>query len=583
MRFRYKQLVLLVILPLYLFAIDYSVDFEVAPPKSRQLLISELERSSSTKQLSDKPPPTLNGIKRRIDTDQQTFREILWAYGFFSSTIKYEIKEKGDAASIKFIIDAGPQYRFGKLTIQYLDDSIDTTISLLPTPLLRGAVRSEMIDAGAREIVAILRARGYPLAKIINHRLIAHPETHLLDVLYVIEKGPLCLFGDISIVGTSCVLPSYIRFLSTCKTAAPFSSRELEETLTRLEKSGLFQSVNVIEGASTSDLVPVTITVTESPRRTVGAGLSYTTTYGPGLSAQWAHRNFHGAGEELSFRANLWRKNQAATLRYFRPHVREYRRNIAYVLEYDKNTTLAYISHAAKASTFIEQDFKKDIEFLKGLELGWMDVNGFNGHQNYRLIRVPLQLKVSSANNLLDPTRGCSFNCRLTPTLSFHSATSPYLIHLSSFSLYKSVANDHCTFAGRIMMGNIFARDDHAIPLPDRFFGGSENALRGYKNLTVAPLNHQGIPMGGRSLLTGTLEMRLRSRGNVGWALFWDAGQVFLNDIPTLNTKYLHSLGIGFRYKTPLGPLRLDVALPLNRRPSLDPPFQIYFSIGQSF
>lgn len=598
MRYRFRSLLVffiqLQLVPLLLFGIHYSVDFDIEPTTIHALLQEELTRSSSMQQLMHKPPPTLNGIKRRIETDQQTFREILWAYGFFSAAIDYTLKETQKGVIVTFTISPGPRYTFGQMAVRYVESSekmangreIAPNTELtehLRSPFLRGAVKAEMIEAGSFELLSSLRAKGYPLAKLVNQRLIAHPNTHLLDVIYTIDRGPLCLFGEISITGINHTLPSYVRFLSTCKEGATFSSKDLEETLNRLEQSGLFQSVNITESELNNGKVPITISVSESLRRTVGAGLRYTTTYGPGVSAQWAHRNFYGAGEELSFRADIWRKNQAATLRYFRPHVQEYRRNIAYVLEYDKNTTLSYVNHAIKASTFVEQDIKKDIEALRGLELAWLDVEGFNGHRRYSLLRVPLQLKVSTANNLLDPTRGCAFNCRVTPTLSFQNTLAPYLVHLSSFSLYKSIAKERCTLAGRILIGNIFAGSDDAIPLPDRFLGGSENVLRGYKSLTVSPLNHNGIPLGGRSMLAGTLEMRFRSVGNFGWTLFWDTGQVFLEDIPLLHTRYLHSTGIGFRYKTPLGPLRLDVAIPLNRRKGLDPPFQIYFSIGQAF
>jgi translocation and assembly module TamA len=140
------------------------------------------------------------------------------------------------------------------------------------------------------------------------------------------------------------------------------------------------------------------------------------------------------------------------------------------------------------------------------------------------------------------------------------------------------------TFAARLGIGNIFGASRHAIPLPDRFFGGSQNSLRGYKTGSVSPLNSHREPIGGRSMLTGSLEIRTRTQKGLGWVLFYDVGNVYRGIIPHAERHpLLDSLGVGVRYTTPIGPLRLDIAFPLKRRRHIDSFFQFYFSIGQAF
>src|SRR5262249_18262594 len=135
------------------------------------------------------------------------------------------------------------------------------------------------------------------------------------------------------------------------------------------------------------------------------------------------------------------------------------------------------------------------------------------------------------------------------------------------------------------------------IPPPERFFAGSDGLLRGYRYLTVSPLNKEREPIGGRSMLIGAFELRWRLTKKWGLVGFYDIGNVYSQSVPDLSRKQLQSVGVGIRYHTLVGPIRLDVAFPLDRRHDIkirdkhsgghhhthDPTYQIYFSIGQSF
>ena len=131
--------------------------------------------------------------------------------------------------------------------------------------------------------------------------------------------------------------------------------------------------------------------------------------------------------------------------------------------------------------------------------------------------------------------------------------------------------------------GSILGSKPNKIPLPDRFYGGNDTILRGYKTGTISPRNKKGEFIGGDSLLAGSVEMRLRQQKGLGWVLFYDLGNSYKKRYPTDNLHLLHSVGAGVRYATPIGPLRFDIAFPLNRRHKVDSLFQMYFSIGQAF
>ena len=364
-----------------------------------------------------------------------------------------------------------------------------------------------------------------------------------------------------------------------------YSPKLLEGTESSLQHSGLFQSVQVEEGRELGEgwSLPITITVTESKPRTIGAGLNYTTTYGAGVSAEWEHRNLHGLGRKLSADLQLWQKMRTASLTYTIPAFGRCEQSLIWVLEYDHQHYLPFSSSAYKLSPLINHQITPRTDLVYGACFERLESSGIIGHKLYHLIKIPLQLQWSNANSPLDPTKGLSLNIHLTPSYQVLNPHYRYLIHASSLSGYQSIAEDRITFAARVGIGNIIGAGKNTIPLPDRFFGGSQNSLRGYKTGSVSPLDKYHEPVGGRSILTGSLEIRTRARG-LGWAAFYDVGNVFKKTIPDFrHRQILQSVGIGLRYSTPIGPLRLDVAFPLQRRRHIDPVCQIYFSIGQAF
>ena len=137
-------------------------------------------------------------------------------------------------------------------------------------------------------------------------------------------------------------------------------------------------------------------------------------------------------------------------------------------------------------------------------------------------------------------------------------------------------------FAAKLTLGTILGASQHEIPPPERFYAGSESTLRGYRYLTVSPLGHHEKPLGGRSMFIYSLEFRSRIGENLGLVFFYDIGNVYRKALPEFRERMRQSAGVGIRYYTPIGPLRLDIAVPLNKR-HIDNSLEAYFSIGQSF
>ena len=569
---------------------------------SDPVLEEAMKKGSLTFSSSDKNVPSLNALRLRADSDIDRINTVAIYNGYFDCHIQPTIVEQ-TVPNVDFQIRPGKKFTFGQLAIIWSDQDLVTndlrhngedSLSLAkgPTPKDAPSYRSgapatgKAIIAIDTELIRALRSRAFAFARITSKEVVADRASGTVDCSIVVQTGPIVRFGGTSIIGNRDVKPKFFHSNQEWKPGDLYSPKLLEKTENSLQQSGLFQSAQVEEAKElgADSTLPMTINVTEAKPRTIGAGLSYTTTYGAGVSAEWEHRNMQGIGRKLSFDVELWQKMRTASATYTVPHFRGADQSLVWILEHDHQNYLPFTSSAVKGSSLIDRQLTPRTGGVYGLCLERLESTGIIGHKIWYLVKTPLQLKWSNANSPLDPTKGFFVNVRLTPSYQFYSPHYTYLIQTTTLAAYRSICKDAVTFAVRAGLGNIVGASEHAIPLPDRFFGASQNSLRGYKTGSVSPLNKNKEPTGGRSMLTGSFEIRTRTQKGLGWDGFYDVGNVYKKSVPDAERHpLLHSIGLGMRYATPIGPLRLDLAFPLNRRRHIDPLFQLYFSIGQAF
>ena len=137
--------------------------------------------------------------------------------------------------------------------------------------------------------------------------------------------------------------------------------------------------------------------------------------------------------------------------------------------------------------------------------------------------------------------------------------------------------------AGRARVGSTVGQPRRNVPANKRFYAGGGNSVRGYGYQKIGPLNDDDDPDGGRSLLELGAEFRAQVWGNFAVVPFVDGGTVYDNAYPDFSETFRWAAGIGLRYHTVIGPIRFDIAFPLNPRKGTDDPYQFYISIGQAF
>jgi translocation and assembly module TamA len=290
-----------------------------------------------------------------------------------------------------------------------------------------------------------------------------------------------------------------------------------------------------------------------------------------------------GEGQKLSLRGNVFEKLQQGSLSYTIPDFERKNQNLIWLLDYRHDRIKAFTETAISFSGLIERKINEHLRLSYGGMYKVLRSERSANNGTFDLIKMPVQLRWSNVDSLLDPTRGLTLQLKAEPSLQIFRPQFAYSIHTFTGTFYHSLTTDkRHIFATKLMMGSIIGASKHEIPPPERFLAGSETTLRGYRYLTVSPLGKDHKVLGGRSLFVYSLELRNRIGKNFGWVIFYDIGNVYKESVPTFKEGVLQSVGLGLRYYTPIGPLKLDVAVPLTKR-SIDHSVEVYFNIGQSF
>ena len=365
----------------------------------------------------------------------------------------------------------------------------------------------------------------------------------------------------------------------------PFNTGLLEETQKVLLGMGLFSTVAVSHGEHPDEngAVPVTVAVTERKRRSVGAGLSYRTDEGPGVKFSWEDRNILGSGERLWAAADVSDLTYSAEGGFRKPGFLREDQSLSLGSRLAKDEPDAYTSRNLTNTAVVDRNLTKNLKVGGGVGFKQARVTQLGETEDFSLAFLPMHLAWDRSDDLLDPTRGGRLALQVAPYYDLDGEHIRFLKDTLRYGHYLQIMDSpSCVLAGRIGMGLLSGEERMKLPADERFYAGGGGSIRGYAYQTVSPLVN-GVPIGGKSLLELSLETRVRITEKIGIAGFLDGGGAFRGHVRESDEDILWGAGLGLRYFTPIGPFRLDVAIPLNRRAGMDDAFQVYISLGQAF
>ena len=568
--------------------VNYEVKIKGIEDEQLKKLMKE---SSQLISLEKSPPSTMSGLSRRIEEDIGRFEKVLRSQGYYEGTASYRLDRDKEPVRVIISIVAGAPFLLTEYEINYVGKFADDpapskpTVKELGLELGKRAEAAKIVAAGTK-LLNILGNDARPLAKRTDRRVVADFRKDAVEVEVSIDPGPRATYGQVSITGLKRTKESYVRQWITWKEGDPYNKKQMDTLQSDLINTGLFSSV-VVEHAKTVNehgQIAITIALEEEKPRSVGGGISVSTDRGVGGRAFWRHGNLFGRDENLEVSAMADFIEQRGTVSFERPNFERAGRSIYAQAGAGWSDTDAYTGFDSSISGGIRWPVSKRWTASLGGLVEYSDLDNKEEGDETLLWGVPGTLRYDGTNNKLDPKKGVRLELTLVP----YVGTSGKVLTFNSTEVgvsgyYPIDADKRYVLAGRTRVGSIVGESRQDIPLNKRLYAGGGGSIRGYAYQKVGPLDDDRDPIGGRSKIEFSGEVRARVYEDFGVVPFFAAGNVYDSLLPDLSETMQWAAGLGFRYYTAIGPLRLDVGVPINPRSKVDDPFQIYFSIGQAF
>jgi len=508
---------------------------------------------------------------------------------------------KGKDAQVAITFALGPLYHLGRIDID--GDLPDEARSALGLATGQPAVAASVLDAGSR-LQTALQERGYGFAKVAPPVATEAAAKPLLDLKFHVTLGPKVNIGVIRMQGLKRVHESLLRARLLLHTGDSYSPSAIEKARHDLLGMGVFSQVSLDIGTAPDDSggVPITFKFRERPRHAIAVSAAYSSDLGGSGGVQWTDRNVFGNAEQLTLKAqviNLGGSDTTAVgyntlATYLMPDFGRRDQSLQFTVGALKQSLQAYEQTARTTTVTLARKLSSEWTASVGGQTTDEQIVQNLVNSNYTLFALPLNLAVDStqvASLLDDPRHGLRASLSLKPTLALGHPNSTFIISEIKVAGYFDLTHLLPTDPGRTVLaalaraGVAEGAGELSLPPDQRFYAGGSGTIRGYRYQSVGPLfttgPATGLPIGGTAIEAGNLELRQRFGSSFGAAAFVDAGQVS-GSLKVAPGEFRIGTGAGLRYYTPIGPIRLDVAVPVPRRPG-DDAFEIYIGLGQAF
>lgn len=566
--------------------VPYQVEFRGVEDSE---LLSIMEAASRLIELENRPPPTPARLALRAEEDLKRMESVLRSEGFYDASLKSEIQTDVRPAKVVIHVDTGQRYRLADYEVVY-DGASPPPEKLRPT-LKELGIEPDMPAEGPK-IAAVGQAwkilmtqRGYPFARVVDRKAVINPDTKTMAVTLRVDTGALAKFGPVSISGLERLESDHVRRLLPWRRGETYDSRKLEDIRRSLSQTRMFSSVAVKPGEELAEdgELPITITLLEGPPRTIGFGATYSTDVGFGGNVFWEHRNLFGEGEQLRLDLTVSQIEQSFNANLRKPTYPGLRQTLIFDLSLSNENTEAYNEQGATALVGLESGFLENWLLSGGVAPEYSYVKDMGEYEEYILLGLPLTATRDARDDRLNPTSGSRLDFTLTPYYGLNKDDPSWITETTGGSGYLAIDEDkRFVLASRAKVGFLAGASNSSVPASKRFYAGGGGSIRGYKFQTVGDLDSEGDPIGGRSLIEVSTELRVRLTEQIGVVPFVDGGTVYRSSYPDFSDTFRWAAGLGLRYFTGIGPVRLDVAFPINRRDT-DDVYQFYISFGQAF
>ena len=558
----------------------------------------------------------------RIRADYQRLQTALESFGYYAGSVTITASghpgddpalpatlaavPKGSVVAIKLSVATGPRFKLGTIRLDDPEHEALSPVTMQAVGLKTGqpAMAADVLAAQSR-LLDSLREAGYALADIKPPVAYLHPDTHTLDIVYGVHEGPRVDIGAIHMAGLRKVNERFLRRRLLIHSGELYQPSTIETARQDLASIGVFSDVQVSTGtvANASQLdpdgrIPLIFSFVEAKRHTVSGQVGYSTDLGGSAGVTWTHHDLFGNAEQLDVAALLTGLGGTSQqgLGYdiyanlAKPDFLHRDQSLILRIEGLKQDLQAYNQTALLARAALNRKISKRWNVSLGLGAEEETITQEGVQRDYTLVSVPISAAYDStdlANPLDAATHGIRVSFGATPTYSLTLGGQFFTILQATGSTYFDLAHiglggpGRSIIAVRGVVGSVQGASTFQLPPDQRLYAGGSATIRGYQYQGVGPQFSDGNPIGGTSLDAATIEFRQRLFKSFGAAAFLDAGQVSAGSAPFQGPLRVGA-GAGVRYFTPIGPIRLDIAVPLKKLPRGDS-FELYIGLGETF
>lgn len=573
-------------------SLRYTVTITGLPPLLRAAIAPRFD-PLSTLRANIREPTNAAQINRRARDDAELLTAILKNAGYYDVTVEPEVMRDSDGRiAVSLRAESGPLYRFADVRIDGLAGNSGKAAELAESFGVspQDPVDSDAVIGGRVALIDKLRRVGAPFARVGEPQVIIDHETQTARLSIDVGNISSLRVGEFRVIGDRAPFGAdHVARIARFKSGDIYDQAGIDDLKRALVATGLASSVTVSAVPSDNpETADIAVSLEPAPVRTIAGELGYGTGEGIRATASLTHRNLVKPEGAVTLRGLLGTREQALGVVLRQGNFRKRDQVLGARVSGTRSNFDAFKASTFEIAAGIERQsnilWQKPWTWSAGVELITSDERDLVGaaiarRRTFFVGALPLTLNYDGSNDLLDPTRGFRLGVRSSPEISLQNGTFGYVRSQFDGSFYAPVA-PKVTIAGRLRLGTITGARSSAIAPSRRFYAGGGGSVRGYGFQQIGPRDIANDPDGGRSLAEFALEARVRI-GTFGVVPFVDAGNLYGRALPDFSG-LRYGAGLGLRYHSSFGPIRIDVGTPINRQPG-DGRITVFVSLGQAF
>lgn len=576
-----------------------TVTFDVTGDNER--LTEILQAASLVESLDPAENPAPQDYIAAARADYRRLLTALYSRGYYAGTISISVNglEASNIApldapstisTVAYAVNPGARFNFGKVSVAPIPAG-----TLMPESFATGEIaRSGAVTEAVSTSVDAWRNAGHAKAAPAGQQITARHNEDVLDVAIAINEGPQLTFGALTITGNTDVRSARIAKIAGLPVGQIYAPQDLLDAERRLRKTGAFDSVTAVEAENIGpdNTLPIEMKIVESRPRRIGFGLELSSIEGVKVSTYWMHRNFLGGaerfrvdGEVSGIGGETGGIDYKLSTSLERPAVYGADTDLYTRIELGRTDEPNYLIDFAGLEFGFTRPIGDDITASAGIGyLGAREVSAI-GTRTFQIFSLPLGATIERRDEPTNAKSGYFINAEVTPFTEVSAGSLASRIFVDARAYRTFGESQNLTFAARTQVGTVLGGDIENTPDDFLFYSGGGGTVRGqsYDSLAVERVfEGETYTSGGSSFAGAQLEARYSVTDSIGLVGFYDIGQITSGEGWSGDTQWHAGAGLGVRYNTGIGPIRLDIGTPASGD-NIGQNVQVYIGIGQAF